>query len=134
MNRFASTDRREGRSGFTLIELSIVMVLISILSALAVSTYGMMANKARMTQAMTVLNFLSKTEAAYFSDHNLYTDNLVLLNFDPVKYDYYRVSVVVDNDAKNFKGTATGIGVMAGDFWTITKDGQPIQANNSVFR
>jgi prepilin-type N-terminal cleavage/methylation domain-containing protein len=134
MNRLTSADHRNGSSGFTLIEFSIVLVLITILSALAVSTYGMMANKARMTQAMTVLNLLSKTEAAYFSDHKLYTDNLALLDFGPVKYDYYQVSVVLDNDAKNYKGTATGIGVMAGDSWTITKDGQPMHAANSSFR
>jgi prepilin-type N-terminal cleavage/methylation domain-containing protein len=134
MNRLTSADHRNGRSGFTLIEFSIVLVLITILTALAVSTYGMIANKARMTQAMTVLNLLTKTETAYFGDHNLYTDNLVLLNFYPVTYDYYQVSIVLDNDAKNYKGTATGIGVMAGDSWTITKDGQPVQAANSVFR
>jgi hypothetical protein len=42
--------------------------------------------------------------------------------------------VVLDNDAKDYTGIATGIGVMAGDWWTITKDGQPTQADNSVFR
>ncbi len=93
-----------------------------------------MINKARMTQAKTVLDHLTKTEAIYFSDHDQYTDNVVLLDFDPVRYDYYEISVVLDNDAKNYTGTATGVGVMAGDSWSITKDGQPVQADNSVFR
>ena len=127
-------DHRDGRRGFTLIEITIVLLLIAILAALAISTYSMMTNKARMTQAKTVLDHLVKMEATYFSDHDQYTDNLALLDFDPVKYNYYQVSVVLDNDAKDYKGTATGIGVMTGDSWTITKDGQPIQADNSVFR
>ena len=127
-------DHRSGRRGFTLIEIALVIVLIGILSAMAISTYRMMINKARMTQAKTVLGHLTKTEATYFSDNDRYTDNIVLLDFDPVKYNYYEVSVVLDNDAKNYKGTATGVGVMAGDWWTITKDGQPVQADNSVFR
>jgi len=126
--------RGRGRGGFTLIEISLVLVLIGILAAMAVTTYSMMVNKARITQAKTVLGHLTKTEATYFSDHDRYTDNVSLLDFDPVKYDYYRVSVVLDNDAKNYTGTATGIGIMAGDSWTITKDGQPVQADNSVFR
>ena len=68
----------------------------------------MMTNKARMTQAKTVLGHLTKTEAIYFSDHDRYTDNVVLLDFDPVKYNYYEVSVVLlDNDARNYMGTAT---------------------------
>jgi hypothetical protein len=81
-----------------------------------------------------VLSHLTKTEAIYFTEHDVYTDNVILLDFDPVKYPYYDVSVVLDNDAKDYTGIATGIGVMAGDWWTITKDGQPTQADNSVFR
>jgi len=130
----AHAERRTGGRGFTLIEITIVLLLIGILAAIAISTYRMMTNKARMTQAKTVLDHLAKTEAIYFSDHDRYTDNIVLLDFDPVKYPYYNVSVLLDNDARNYLGIATGVGVMTGDSWTITKDGQPIQADNSVFR
>ena len=134
MSRLPSADRRSANNGFTLIELTIVLLLIGILAAMAISTYSMMTNKARMTQAKTVLSHLVKTQDIYYSDHDRYTDNVILLDFDPVKYPYYTVSVVLDNDAKNYTGTATGVGVMAGDWWTITKDGQPVQADNSVFK
>ena len=123
-----------GRCGYTLIELTVVLLLIGILAVMAISTYRMMINKARMTQAKTVLGHLNKMEATYYSDHDRYTDNVVLLDFDPVKYPYYNVSVLLDNDARNFLGIATGVGPMTGDWWTITKDGQPKQADNSVFR
>ena len=93
-----------------------------------------MVFKARMTQAKTVLSHLTKTEATYFSDHEQYTDNVLLLDFDPVKYNYYEISVVLDNDARNFTGIATGVGVMAGDRWYITKDGNPYQDNTSPFK
>jgi hypothetical protein len=87
-----------------------------------------------MTQAKTVLSHLTKMQASYYTDHDRYTDNVILLDFDPVKYPFYQVSVVLDNDAENYLGIATGVGVMQGDWWTITKDGQPTQADNSVFR
>jgi prepilin-type N-terminal cleavage/methylation domain-containing protein len=133
---FCSTlaQHRNGRSGFTLIEITIVLLLIGILSSIAIYAYRMMVNKARMTQAKTVLSHLTKTETIYFTEHDVYTDNVILLDFDPVRYPYYQVSVVLANDGKNYTGIATGVGVMAGDLWTITRDGVPAQADNSVFR
>jgi prepilin-type N-terminal cleavage/methylation domain-containing protein len=125
---------RSGRGGFTLIEIVIVLLLIGILSIVAISSYRMMVNKARMTQAKTVLSHLAKTEAIYYSDHDRYTDNVTLLDFDPVRYPYYQVSVELDNSARNYTGIATGVGPMTGDWWTITMDGAPVQADNSAFR
>jgi prepilin-type N-terminal cleavage/methylation domain-containing protein len=120
--------------GFTLIELTIVLLLIGILAAMAITTYRMMVNKARMTQAKTVLGHLTKAEATYFSNNDRYTDNTVLLDLDPVKYNYYEVSVVLLDNGMNYVGTARGVGIMDNDLWTITKDGQPVQDNNSKFK
>lgn len=126
--------RRSRNRGFTLIELSVVLLITGILAALAVSTYFRMISKARMAQASIVLKHLHKTETVYFSERNAYTDNMTVLDFDPVQYDYYRVTVTVDNTGTDFLGVAEGVGPMAGDRWTIDKDGVPTQDNAARLR
>ncbi len=134
MNRPPPADHRNGRRGFTLIEITIVLLLIGILAAMATYSYRMMTNKARMTQAKTVLAHLFRMETTYYSDHDQYTDNIALLDFNPVKYPYYEVSVVLIDNGLNYTGAATGVGIMAGDRWYITKDGNPYQDNTSPFK
>ncbi|MEK6778858.1 MAG: type IV pilin protein [Candidatus Deferrimicrobiota bacterium] len=129
-----TTRSRRNRRGFTIIELSLVLVIIGILASLAVYTYKRFADKARMTQARTTLMHLQKTETIYFTEHEQYSDNLVLLDFDPTKYNYYVISVVLDNTGLNYTGTATGVDAMQGDRWTIRREGDPLQDNTSTFR
>jgi prepilin-type N-terminal cleavage/methylation domain-containing protein len=78
---------RRPPGGFTIVELTIVLAIIAILATLAVSAYGKFVNKARFTQAQTALKHLQKTQAIYFTENNVYADNVVLLDFEPVRYD-----------------------------------------------
>lgn len=126
-----SGKRRSG--GFTLVELAIVFLITGILATIAVYTYKGLLEKARMVQARIALQHLVKAETIYYADHDLYTDNMVILDFNPVKYDFYMISVALDNTGKNFTGTATGIGPMAGDRWFVTMSMDPFQDNTSPF-
>lgn len=115
--------------GFTIIELALVLTITGILLTMAVVTYRHFANKARFTQAQTALKHLQKTELLYFTENERYTDNVALLDFDPVKFNYYEVTVTLPDNAMNFTGHATGVGAMAGDLWHIDRDGEPVQDN-----
>jgi type II secretory pathway pseudopilin PulG len=117
-----------------LLELTIVVMLVGILAAVAVYTYKGVVARARMTQAKTVLAHLARTQAIHIANHERYTDNVALLDFDPVRYPFYRVEVTLDNGGRSFIGYARGVGPMAGDLWYITPDGVPTQDNSSAFR
>jgi hypothetical protein len=62
----------------------------------------------------------------HFSENGVYADNVVVLDFEPTKYDFYTISVTVDNTGFDFTGRADGHGVMAGDRWHITSEGHPV--------
>jgi prepilin-type N-terminal cleavage/methylation domain-containing protein len=128
------TARRKRRSdGFTLLEITIALLIVGILAAMAVPIYGRMVNKARMSQAAIVLRHLHKTQTIYYGERNRYTDNPAFLDYDPVKYDYYRIIVTIDNTGQDFLGIAEGIGPMAGDRWTIDKDGAPTHILDNAY-
>lgn len=116
--------RRRSGPGFTIIELAVVLAIIAIIGTLAITLYGRMVNKARFTEAQTALKHLQKTQTIWFTDHDRYTDNIANLNFDPIKYKYYVVdNIVILDNGYNFRAYARGIGGMAGDLWSVDRDG-----------
>lgn len=61
-----------GRSGFSLIELMVVIVVIGVLAALAIPKYTGVGNKAKSVEAHTNLKFLYDLEESYHQLHDRY--------------------------------------------------------------
>ena len=61
------------RSGFTLNEILIAVVIISILGSLAMVTYVRVYEKGRGYSAVTILRMIRAAERVYYLDHNEYT-------------------------------------------------------------
>lgn len=64
-------------SGFTLIELMIVVVIIGILAAIAYPSYTRWITETRRSDAQNALLDLAARQERYFSQCNSYTTNLV---------------------------------------------------------
>src|SRR4051812_11576235 len=69
------------RKGFTLIELLIVVVIISILAAIAIPKFNNTKGKANWAAMRSDLRNLATAEESYFYEHQAYTTDMVALGF-----------------------------------------------------
>ena len=69
------------KSGFTIIELLIVVVVIGILTAIAVPKFQQVKGRARAAALKADLRNLVTAQEDYLSTHLVYSNNLAALNF-----------------------------------------------------
>ena len=71
------------KKGFTLIELLIVVVIIGILAAIAIPKFSNTKGKAYAASMRSDLRNLATAEEGYYFSHEVYTDDLTQLDFQP---------------------------------------------------
>jgi type IV pilus assembly protein PilE len=64
------------KKGFTLIELIIVIIILGILAAIALSQYTKVVEKSRGVEARTILGDLRAAEVSYYYENGAYTATL----------------------------------------------------------
>lgn len=79
------------QSGFTLIELMIVVAIIAILAAIAIPQYRKYVQKSNRATAKSALLDLSRREETYYSTNNSYTLNLTSLGYTNITNNQIQV-------------------------------------------
>ena len=77
-----NTENIKNCKGFNLIELLVVVLIIGILAAIALPKYQLIKDKAKYTQAMTLLAAINSAQSRYMLNMNTYTDNFNNLDID----------------------------------------------------
>ena len=67
--------RLKRRCGFTLTELLLVVTILAILAAIALPRYFPQSEKARISEAISILSAIRQGEMAYFLEHGDYLDD-----------------------------------------------------------
>lgn len=79
--RFLVTARNR-ESGFTLVELMVVVVIIALLAVVALPRFARTRDKAYRSQMQTALRTLVTTQEGYFDDYLAYANNISNLNYN----------------------------------------------------
>lgn len=69
------------QQGFSLIELAVVVLIVTILTIIAIPIYKGVEQKARRTQAVNALETLASREEGYFSRYNTYASDMTALGY-----------------------------------------------------
>jgi type IV pilus assembly protein PilE len=113
--------KRQRTAGFTLIEVMIAVVIISVLSAIALPAYKDYVVRSRLTEAFSALSAAQPNAEQYWSNNR--------------KYDGFSTTTGLPKDTDNFTYalttattsaytiTATGIGKVTGFTYTIDQSG-----------
>ena len=66
--------KKKENEGFTLIELLVVIIIIGILSAIALPAFLNQANKAKQSEAKTVVGSMNRAHQAYFTEKGKFAE------------------------------------------------------------
>jgi type IV pilus assembly protein PilA len=102
-------------SGFTLVELMVVVAIIGILSAIAVPNFKKYQAKSKQSEAKIQLAAIYNSEVGAQSDYDTYATCLPIMGYEQSPRGYYTVGFVTGIDATaKFPNCASGAATAAG--------------------
>lgn len=116
-------------SGFTLIELMVVLAILAILTSVAAVIHHHAVARAQSVEAEVVLVEINRLETVYLANHGTYAGNLHALGFSSnASLKYYKIDLHLQQGGAAFQATAlplTGSAHQMAVVLTRSKNGEP---------
>ncbi|UVT20890.1 MAG: prepilin-type N-terminal cleavage/methylation domain-containing protein [Nitrospira sp.] len=123
-------------TGFTLIEVMMVLAILSILAALAMISHRHFVEKARSVEAEVALAEIDRLETLYYANHGTYSGDLNAIGFSlSSTLRYYKVTVRLEKGGASFQASAislSGEKTQPALVLTHSKDGTFLQRTDPV--
>lgn len=131
---------KKNESGFSLVELLVVVAIIGVLASAGIPAFRRMLSKSKQGEAKTELASIADAEAAFFAEYGWYGNNLSRMGF-AVDGNAVSLTYVVGFPAANCADTLAayrpGTATAPGSAITISNPNyytaQPAGTTNSVF-
>jgi prepilin-type N-terminal cleavage/methylation domain-containing protein len=105
---------RKQNSGFTLVELLVVIIIIGVLVSISVGALFNLINKAKEVEGITYVNTCQKKQLAYYAENTQFTDSLELLGLPQETNNYlFKVEIFPPINPEN--GSQTFACCIAGE-------------------
>lgn len=112
-----------GRSrGFTLIELMVAMVVLSILMAVAIPSYNNYVTRSKVPAGLDALSAYATRMEQRYQDTGNYA-NAGACGVAVPTVDNFTISCVITGGGQGFTATASGSGPLSGYGYTINQNG-----------
>lgn len=108
--------RLNNQSGFTLVELMIVVAIIGVLSAVAVPNFKKYQAKAKTTEAKIQLAAAYTAEQAFYGDFGMYAHCLGYMGYDPHNENSARYYMIGFSETQVINASAHGSAISSGLF------------------
>ena len=102
--------KQRGRSGFTLLELLVVVIIVGILATIAIPAFLRAMENARAAEARAFLDTLKTAEEAYYQEHQVYSGSFSDLVVDQpaaTSTKHYFKYTLSSASGSTFTGTGT---------------------------